>query len=77
MAGKRHEKIAEILRSRITSGELRPRQRLPSQKQMTTEFNTSNQTISRAIADLRARRYVWTLPHKGSYARPPEDWEQN
>jgi DNA-binding GntR family transcriptional regulator len=71
---KRHEQIAEIIRERITSGELPPRRRIPSQSEMADEFDVSARTIAHAIASLRERNYLWTLPHKGSYARPPEDW---
>ena len=72
----RHEEIAEIIRERITSGELKPRYRIPSHTEFSVEFNASVRTVSRAIASLRERNFLWTLPHKGSYARPPEHWRK-
>jgi len=76
-AQRQHEKIAEIIRKRITNGELKPSRRIPSQSKMAEEFGVSVRTITLAIALLRERSYVWTLPHKGSYARPPEHWQQD
>jgi hypothetical protein len=35
-----------------------------------------SRTIAVAIAELRGRGYLWTLPHKGSYTRPPEHWPE-
>ena len=74
---KRHEQVAEVLRERIRSGELVTRRRIPSQLAMAMEFKSSSRTVSRAVASLRERNYLWTLPHKGSYPRPPEDWPEN
>jgi DNA-binding GntR family transcriptional regulator len=71
---KEHERIADIIRERITSGQLKPRRRIPSQSEMAEEFAVSGRTIALAIASLREHNYVWTLAHKGSYARPQEDW---
>jgi GntR family transcriptional regulator len=69
------ERVIEIVRDRITRGEFRPRRRIPSQSEMAEEFGVSGHAVWRAIAHLRERGYVWTLPNKGTYARPPEDWK--
>jgi hypothetical protein len=37
---------------------------------MCEEFKVSGRTIAKIIADLRDNGYLWTFPHKGSYARP-------
>jgi len=68
--------VVEIIRERIERGEWKPRRRIPSQNELAVELNVSRQVIARATADLRQRGYLWTLPHKGSYARPPEDWRR-
>jgi DNA-binding GntR family transcriptional regulator len=73
---RRYVQVAEAIRERITSGKLKPRRRIPSQSELATEFEVSARTIALAIASLRDRNYLWTLPHKGSYARPPEDWRK-
>jgi DNA-binding GntR family transcriptional regulator len=66
--------VAQIMRERIEKGEWKPRRRIPSQGELATEFRVSAHVVARAAAFLRSRGYLWTLPHKGSYARPSEDW---
>ena len=68
------EKVVELLRDRFERGEFAARRRIPSQAEMAEEFGVSGRTIARAIAHLRDQGYLWTLPHKGSYARPRKDW---
>ncbi|MCO5995771.1 winged helix-turn-helix domain-containing protein [Actinoallomurus rhizosphaericola] len=71
-----YQEVAEVIRDRIARGDWQPRSQLPSQAKMAKEFGVSGSTVSDAIAHLRERGYVWTLPHKGSYARPAEDWRE-
>ncbi|WP_433177239.1 winged helix-turn-helix domain-containing protein [Actinoallomurus sp. CA-150999] len=73
---KRYQEVADVIRDRIARGEWQPRSQIPSQVEMAKEFGVSGSTVSDAIAHLRERRYVWTLPHKGSYARPAEHWRE-
>jgi DNA-binding GntR family transcriptional regulator len=68
------EKITELLRDRFERGEFAPRRRIPSQAEMAEDYGVSGRTIAIAIARLRRQGYLWTLPHKGSYARPRKDW---
>jgi DNA-binding FadR family transcriptional regulator len=74
---KQYERVADVIRDRITRGEFQTRRRIPSQSEMAEEFGVSGNAVWRAIACLRAQGYVWTLPNKGSYARPPEDWKRD
>ncbi|MEV5706021.1 winged helix-turn-helix domain-containing protein [Actinoallomurus sp. NPDC052274] len=71
---RREEAIARLLQERIESGEWKPRRQIPSQRRLAVELNASPGTVHRAVANLRERGYLWTLPHKGSYTRPPEHW---
>ncbi|MEV5754409.1 winged helix-turn-helix domain-containing protein [Actinoallomurus sp. NPDC052308] len=73
---KSYQEVAEVIRDRIARGDWQPRSQLPSQAKMAEEFGVSGSTVSDAIAHLREHGYVWTLPHKGSYARPAEDWRE-
>ena len=75
-AQKAHVQVGEAIRDKITSGEFKPRRRIPSQSEMAEEYGVSGRTIAQAIVWLRDRGYVWTLPHKGSYTRPPQDWRE-
>lgn len=68
--------VTTTVRDRIRDGEYRPGARIPSQSEMAKEFGVSGRTIAQVIADLRKHAYLWTLPHKGSYARPREHWQE-
>jgi DNA-binding GntR family transcriptional regulator len=72
----RHAEIAEAIRARIRGGEYQPGRRIPSQSEMADEFDIPHRMIAFVIAELREQGYVWTIPHRGSYVRPPEDWKQ-
>ena len=69
------ENITTIVRERIRDGEYQPNRRVPSQAELAEEFHVSGRIIARAVADLRDRGYLWTLPHKGSYAGAHEHWQ--
>jgi DNA-binding FadR family transcriptional regulator len=68
------EKVTELVRDRFESGEFVARRRIPSQAEMAEEFGVSRRLIAAVVRRLRDESYLWTLPHKGSYARPREDW---
>lgn len=68
------EEISAIVRGRIRTGQYQPNKRIPSQSEMADEFGVSGRTIAKAIADLRDRGYLVTLPHKGSFSRPSDHW---
>jgi DNA-binding FadR family transcriptional regulator len=68
--------IVATLRDRIRTGEYRAGARIPSQAEMAEEFGVSGRTIALVISELRDHGYLWTLPHKGSYARPRAHWRE-
>lgn len=67
-------RVTATVRDRIRGGVYHPRGRIPSQAEMAEEFGVSGRTVALAIATLRSRGYLWTLPHKGSFVRPSDDW---
>ena len=68
--------LMSTLRDRIRDGDYRPGVRIPSQAEMAEEFHVSGRTIAMVCGrNCRARGYLWTLPHKGSYARPSDHWD--
>jgi hypothetical protein len=75
--GEKHSAVAEIIRGRIESGELPPERRIPSQSEMADELGVPERTVAHAVAELRDRGYLWTVPHKGSYVRPERDWRSS
>jgi DNA-binding transcriptional MocR family regulator len=61
----------EAIRKRILSGEYQSSRRIPSQAELATEFAVPGRTIAVAIAELRGRGYLWTLPHKAATPAHP------
>lgn len=53
-----HREVADALRERIRSGELRPGQRMPTQAGLAEEFGVERGTIREALAILKAERLL-------------------
>jgi GntR family transcriptional regulator len=70
----KHVQIADILRERIISGELRPRLPIPSEPALMGEFGVARDTARKAVRVLREEGYVTTLKGMGSFVRDEEDW---
>jgi transposase len=68
-------KVAEIMRERIVAGDWRPGRKILAQQELAEIFDVRHQTIREAVAHLRQRGYLLTVPNKGTYVRPPRDWE--
>ena len=77
MSGTRTQQITESIRARIRAGEYQPKKRIPSHKSLGEEFGVSRSTIARALSELKESGYVWSLPHKGSFALAREDWRDS
>jgi DNA-binding GntR family transcriptional regulator len=63
-----YQQIADVIAEAIKSGELRPRQQLPTEKDLMDATGASRQAVRHAIADLRERGYIYTVPQLGSFA---------
>jgi GntR family transcriptional regulator len=62
-----HRQIAAWILARIESGDLRPGQAVPSEKELTDLFGVARTTARRAIAWLRDQGAVRTVAGRGSY----------
>jgi GntR family transcriptional regulator len=62
--------VAEILRSRIESGELLPDRPVPSESQLQQELGIARGTARKAIVLLREQGLVVTVRGRGSYVTP-------
>lgn len=64
------EQLAALLRRMIQSGELRPRDPLPSESQLQQEHGVSRGTIRRALDILRNEGLIVTIAGRGTYVKP-------
>jgi DNA-binding GntR family transcriptional regulator len=62
--------VADILRTRIESGQLLPDRPVPSETQLQQEFGVARGTARKAIAVLRDQGLVITVMGRGSYVNP-------
>jgi GntR family transcriptional regulator len=65
--GYMYMRIADHLTARIQAGELPRGSRLPSERDLASEYHAAVGTIRQAIAELRTRGLATTLPAKGTY----------
>ena len=64
-----YRQIAEILRSRIESGEYAKGARIPTESEIVDTWEVARTTARRAIALLREQGLIETVPQRGSYVR--------
>lgn len=67
----RPERIAGVLRQRITAHELGPGARLPSENSLAAHFGVSRAVIREAIARLKVEGLVSTVQGSGAFVRAP------
>ncbi len=65
-----YKQLADLLRARITSGEIGPREPLPSITYLTGETGLAVGTVRRAIAVLVEEGLAYTVPGRGTFASP-------
>lgn len=59
--------LARILREMITSGQIAPRQPMPSIKTLTQQYGVAKGTAEKALGVLRSEGLVVTVPGRGVY----------
>ena len=59
--------LARILREMITSGQIAPRQPMPSIKTLTQQYGVAKGTAEKALRVLRTEGLVVTVPGRGIY----------
>src|SRR5215510_13311106 len=71
MAARPSARIAREIRRRITSGELRPGDRIPSARQITREWGVAIATATKVLATLRQEGLVEARPGVGTVVLGP------
>lgn len=59
--------LAAILRAAIESGELAPRQLMPSESYLMGQHGVSRGTVRHALEILRAEELIQTFPGRGTF----------
>ncbi|MFB7555746.1 GntR family transcriptional regulator [Streptomyces brevispora] len=67
----RHPDIADDLRHQITTGRIKPGERLPSEAGLAARYRVSTVTLRRALAVLQGEGLVEKIHGKGNYVRRP------
>jgi GntR family transcriptional regulator len=62
-----YKQVARVIRSRIKSGELQPKDPIPSESTMVADYGVARDTARQAVALLRAEGWVITLPQRGTF----------
>ncbi len=64
--------LKELLRERITSGQLKPGDLLPSERQLQEEFKLSRTTVRLALDDLMKEGFLSRYQGRGTVVAPPK-----
>ncbi|MFF9566844.1 GntR family transcriptional regulator [Streptomyces sp. NPDC014685] len=67
----RHHDIAEDLRHQITTGRIKPGERLPSESRLAGQYKVSTATLRRALTVLQGQGLVEKIHGKGNFVRSP------
>jgi GntR family transcriptional regulator len=70
--GYEYMRVADDIERRITEGEYPPGSMLPGERAMAEEQGVAIGTVRRAVAVLRERGLVVTLPAKGTFVAQPK-----
>jgi GntR family transcriptional regulator len=68
-----YARVADHIAARIAASELAPGARLPGERDLAAEYNVALGTARRAVAELRDRGLVVTLPAKGTFIATRRD----
>jgi DNA-binding GntR family transcriptional regulator len=62
--------VADAVAARIKAGELKPGQPIPSEKTLQQDYGVARGTVRQAVAVLRDRGLVITVPQRGTFVKP-------
>ncbi|WP_406114613.1 GntR family transcriptional regulator [Streptomyces sp. NBC_01014] len=68
---RRHHDIADDLRHQITTGSIKPGERLPSEVGLAARYKVSTVTLRRALAVLQGEGLIEKVHGKGNFVRRP------
>ncbi|MFI6485574.1 GntR family transcriptional regulator [Nonomuraea sp. NPDC050663] len=69
-----YRQLAELVIADIRAGKLQVRDQIPSESQMVQEHGVARDTARQAVEYLRGQGWVFTLPQRGTFVSPREQW---
>lgn len=66
-ARPRYQQLKDLIIERISTGELRPRDRVPSENELVEAMNVSRMTANRALRELHGEGYVERIAGRGTF----------
>ncbi|MFI6484133.1 GntR family transcriptional regulator [Nonomuraea sp. NPDC050663] len=67
-------RLAAEVAQRIRQGELQPNRPIPSEKTLMQQYGIAKATARQVVAALRHQGWVFTVPYRGSYVSPENEW---
>jgi DNA-binding FadR family transcriptional regulator len=74
MHRKLYEHVEEDIGLRIFKGEYKPKESLPNEEELCTEFSLSRGVIREAVKVLSKKGLVWPRPKIGTQVQPETQW---
>ena len=66
-----YAEIVQNIRNKISSGQLKPGDDLPSETSLCSEYNTSRMTVRKGLSILSNEGYIYSIPGKGYFVKKP------
>lgn len=63
----KYSKLMEELQEKMTSGEIQPGDKLPSENQLSTQYQVSRQTVRKALSVLQNEGYIYAEHGRGTF----------
>lgn len=73
----RYKAVADHLELRIRAGQFKPNMPLPGERALAEQYGVALGTIRNATDLLRERGLVATLPGRGTFVKPAEEWPES
>lgn len=67
-----HEQVADVIEKAVESGELAPREMLPSEAEIIHQAGVSRWTVRKALELLREKGVIYSRAHMGSFVAERE-----
>ncbi|SEF63096.1 regulatory protein, gntR family [Nonomuraea solani] len=69
-----YQKIAQDIVEQIQQGKIPSNRAIPGEKVMMRQYGVAKVTVRQAVAHLRDRGWVFTVPYRGTYVTTSDKW---